>query len=284
MAEGSPTVRRRRLGKILRELREQTGMTGDEIGVALERSASWLSRIEVGRQGMRVRDLRELLDFYHVEDESLRTELEELAREGKARGWWSKYGEAITGPYAAYIGFEAEARELLCYETVVFPGLLQTEDYARALFSNVYPPLADDAIERRAKIRMARQELLNRAAPVSVWAVIDESVVYRRIGDARVMREQLKHILDLAQAPNVTLQIAPFTAGAYPGAVHPFSVIRFPQAADPDLVYTEDWGGGAFVEGDDARRYHDVFNHLRAAAMSPLDSLQMIQRNLDSAA
>ncbi|MBB5871795.1 transcriptional regulator with XRE-family HTH domain [Allocatelliglobosispora scoriae] len=284
MAEGSPTVRRRRLGLILREMREHTGMTGDEVGTAMERSASWVSRIEIGKQGMRIRDLRDLLALYEVNDEKLRSDLEELAREGKARGWWNKYGEAVTGPYSAYIGFEAEASELLSYETVVMPGLLQTEDYARALFSNVHPPHSGDQVEQRARIRMARQALLNRVDPVRLWAIMDESVVYRRIGDSQVMHDQLKHLIELAQLPNVTLQIAPFTAGAYPGAVHSFSVLRFPQAADPDLVYIEDWGGGAFAEGDDARRYHDVFNHLRAAALSPIQSVEMIRRELNAAA
>lgn len=284
MADGSPTVRRRRLGRILRDLREGQGMTGDEVGAALERSASWVSRIEIGKQGMRVRDLRDLLVLYGMTDDKVRSELEELAKEGKARGWWNKYGEAITGPYSAYIGFEAEASELLCYETVVMPGLLQTEEYARALFSNVHPPHSGDAVERRARIRMARQALLSRVDPVRLWAIMDESVVYRRIGDSQVMRNQLKHLIEVALLPNVTLQVAPFTAGAYPGAVHSFSVLRFPQAADPDLVYIEDWGGGVFAEGEDARRYHEVFNHLRAAALSPLDSVEMIRKVLDAGA
>lgn len=284
MAEGSPTVRRRRLGLILRELREQRGMTGDEVGAALERSASWVSRIEIGKQGMRVRDLRDLLVLYGMTDDKLRSELEELAKEGKARGWWNKYGEAITGSYAAFIGFEAEASEILGYETIVVPGLLQTEDYARALFSNLYPPEPGDIIERKTRVRMARQPLLTKATPIRLWAILDESVLHRRIGDANVMKGQLKRLVEAATMPNVTLQIVPFTAGSYPGSLHSFTLMRFPQVADPDIAYTEQWAGGVFAEGDDVERYHQVFNHLRAAALSPAETVELIRRVEEAAA
>jgi transcriptional regulator with XRE-family HTH domain len=281
MADGSPTVRRRRLGLILRDLREQRGMTGEEVGAAVERSNSWLSRIEMGKSGLRARDLRDLLNLFEVTDVRLRAELEELARAGKERGWWNKYGDAVTGPLSTYIGFEVDASEILAYESAVIPGLLQTEEYARALFTSAYPPDSADMVARKIKIRMARQPLLAREPePLKLWAIIDESVLHRRIGSPTIMQAQLKHLRDAALMPNITLQVAPFTAGAYPGLVRPFMVLRFPLAADPDLAYTENFDGGTFAEGDDAERYHEAFNHLRAAALSPFQSVEMVDRAL----
>src|SRR5262249_3714711 len=128
VADGSPTVRRRRLGLILRGMREKAGLTGEDAGAALERSGSWISRGETGRVGLRSRDLHDLLKVYRNDDPALAEELLALAREGKQRGWWSKYADTLSGPYATYIGFESEAAELLAYETLIVHGLLQTEE------------------------------------------------------------------------------------------------------------------------------------------------------------
>ena len=166
VVDGSPTVRRRRLGLILRGLRERAGLTGEEVGTAIERSGSWVSRVETGRVGLRSRDLNDLLELYGVRDQALRDELLALAREGKQRGWWSKYADTLAGPYATYIGFESEAAELLVYETLVVHGLLQTEEYARAIFgAAMLPRNTGDMVERKVKVRMERQELLTRAQP-----------------------------------------------------------------------------------------------------------------------
>jgi transcriptional regulator with XRE-family HTH domain len=284
MADGSPTVRRRRLGLILRDLREQRGLTGEEVGASVERSNSWLSRIEMGKSGLRTRDLRDLLNLFEVTDVRLRAELEELAKAGKERGWWNKYGDAVTGPLSTFIGFEVDASEILAYESAVMPGLLQTEDYARALFTDGYPPESTEMINRKIKIRMQRQpRLTQEPSPLKLWAIIDESVLHRRVGSTAIMQAQLQHLRDAAQMPNVTLQVAPFTAGAYPGLVRPFMILRFPLAADPDLAYTENFDGGTFAEGDDAHRYHEAFNHLRAAALSPFQSLKVVDRALADA-
>src|SRR6185295_17380404 len=172
----SPTVRRRRLGLILRGLREKANLTGDEVGTAIERSGSWISRVETGRVGLRGRDLNDLLELYQVNDRALSDELHSLAREGKQRGWWSKYADSLFGQYATYIGFESEAAELLVYETLIVHGLLQTEEYARAIFGAAMPPNSGDAIERKVKVRMARQELMVRQRALKLWAIMDESV------------------------------------------------------------------------------------------------------------
>jgi transcriptional regulator with XRE-family HTH domain len=284
MVDGSPTVRRRRLGLILRGLRERTGMTGEEVGASIERSGSWVSRVETGRVGLRGRDLKDLLDVYGVPEEELRDELLSLAREGKQRGWWSKYADTLMGGYATYIGFESEASELLVYETLVIHGLLQTEEYARALFSAGIQPMSTDGIERKLKIRMERQSILDSG--LKLWAIFDESVLYRRIGGPNVLQGQLKHLEDATLRSNVTVQIVPLAAGVFPSISGTFSVVRFHSSDDPDIVYVEGGpaAGDIFAEADDARWYNDVFDHLRAAALSPTESRDLIRQARDAAA
>ena len=293
--DGSPTVRRRRLGLILRGLRERQGLTGEQVGAAVERSGSWVSRVETGRVGLRGRDLADLLDVFGVNDPAVREELAALAREGKQRGWWSKYADSLSGPYATYIGFEAEAVKLQVYETLTVHGLLQTEDYARALFHAALPTLDHDAMERRIKVRLARQESLLAARPESsartetsrrdraleLWAIFDESVLYRRIGGGDVLRGQLRYLLEATDLPNVTVQILPFAAGAHPGMVGSFTVIKFPVEDDTDVVYVEGVTSDIFVESEDARWYNVVFDHLLANALSPSESRTRIQRAIE---
>jgi transcriptional regulator with XRE-family HTH domain len=292
MANGSPTVRRRRLGLILRNLREKQGLTGEQVGAAVERSGSWVSRVETGRVGLRGRDLTDLLNVFHVTDPAVREELAALAREGKQRGWWSKYADSLSGPYATYIGFEAEAAKLQVYETLTVHGLLQTEDYARALFRAALPSLDGDAMERRLKVRLARQESLfdsrpetsARPRPLELWAIFDESVLHRRIGGGDVLRGQLKRLHQATELPNVTVQILPFSAGAHPGMVGSFTVIKFPAPDDPDVVYVEGVTGDIFAESEDARWYNVVFDHLLANALSPSESRGRIERAVEELA
>jgi transcriptional regulator with XRE-family HTH domain len=278
VADGSPTVRRRRLGHILRGLRERAGLTGEDVGTAVERSGSWVSRVETGRVGLRTRDLTDLLKLYSVTDRSLSDELVTLAREGKQRGWWSKYADTLLGPYATYIGFEAEAAELLVYETLIVNGLLQTEEYARAALSAAFPAYSRDVIERKIKIRLERQGLLTRPNPLRIWAILDESVLLRRFGGTVILREQLEHLLEVSHMPNVTIQVVPFDTGPHPGMIGSFTLIRFFSQNDPDILYIEAPMGDIFAESEDALLHHDVFDHLRAAALSPTHSRARIEQ------
>ncbi len=281
MADGSPTVRRRRLGIILRGLRERAGLTGEEAGSALERSGSWISRVETGRVGLRGRDLTDLLQLYRVDDRTVVNQLSGLAREGKQRGWWSRYAEIVGGAYATYIGFEQEAVELRSYEALFMPGLLQTEEYARALFSRDLPPSSPELVERKVKVRLTRQAVLTRPKPPQLRVVLDEAILHRVLGGPEVMRCQLKRLIDAGQLPNVTLQVLPFDAGPHQGMATSFTLVRFALPDDPDLVYLEGPSRGPFVEAEDARWYHDVFEHLAASALSPIQSQERIERFLD---
>lgn len=278
--QGSPTVRRRRLGLELKRLREERRLSREEVAAHLEVSVSTVSRIETGRGGVRAKDLRQLLDLYGVSEDATRTSLEALARAGKVQGWWTRHAGELRSAYATYIGLEAEATWLLDFEAITVPGLLQTESYARALLASALPAMTDDAIESRVKVRMERQRArLESAQPVNLWAIIDESVVRRRIGGPVVMREQLRHLIDVAARPNVTVQMLPYAAGAHPGVIGSFVVLRF--ADDPDVAYIEGVAGDVYAEGTDVERFTLAFDGLRAAAASPGASLEMLTAALD---
>ncbi|RZU49892.1 helix-turn-helix protein [Krasilnikovia cinnamomea] len=276
----SPTVRRRRLGLELKRLREEQRLSREEVAAHLEVSVSTVSRIETGRGGLRPKDLRQLLDLYGVADEETRADLEALARAGKVQGWWTRHAGELRSAYSTFIGLEAEASWLLDFEAITVPGLLQTESYARALLASALPAMTDDAIEARVRVRIQRQlARLDGPTPVDLWAIIDESVIRRRVGGPLVMREQLKHLIDMAGRPNVTLQVLPYAAGAHPGVIGSFVVLRFAQ--DPDVAYIEGVAGDVYAEGTDVQRFTLAFDGLRASAASPSASRDMLEAALD---
>ncbi|GAB1642735.1 helix-turn-helix domain-containing protein [Krasilnikovia sp. MM14-A1259] len=276
----SPTVRRRRLGLELKRLREERRLSREEVAGHLEVSVSTVSRIETGRGGLRPKDLRQLLDLYGVAEEATRTDLEALARAGKVQGWWTRHAADLRSAYSTFIGLESEATWLLDFEAITVPGLLQTESYARALLASALPAMTDDAIEARVRVRMQRQRArLDGPTPVDLWAIIDESVIRRRVGGPLVMREQLKHLVEIAGRPNVTIQVLPYAAGAHPGVIGSFVVLRFAQ--DPDVAYIEGVAGDVYAEGADVQRFTLAFDGLRAAAASPGASRDMLEAALD---
>lgn len=274
MARGQgPTVRRRRLASELRRLRESAGLTIDEVGDKLECSASKISRIETGHVGVTPRDARDMLELYGLPGDE-REALVQLAREARTRGWWHKYNEVFTG---AFVGLEADASSLHAFQALLVPGLLQTEHYARAVFRAMRPDDTEPEIERRVSARMERQRLLTDPAPPEYWAVVDEAVLHREVGGPEVMAEQLSRLVQAATLPHVTIQVVPFDAGAHPGMEGPFLILGFPEQADPDVVYVDSTAGGVYLEMPaDVRRYSLMFDHLRATALKPDDSVRLI--------
>jgi transcriptional regulator with XRE-family HTH domain len=271
----SPTFPRFQLGKQLRELREHARLTTEDVGLQLDCSPSTISRMEGGKVGIRRSTLERLLEIYEVDDREQIETLIVLAKEGKTRGWFARYGD-LPASYSRYIGLESSAVEIRNYEALVVPGMLQTEEYTRALLA-ASPGESDDAVEAHVKARRERQALLNRTEQPSLQliAVLDESVVRRLIGGADVMRSQLKHLADMGRARNVTVQILPFSGGAYAGMAGSFSILKFEGA--PSVVYAEAMTGDIYPAADDVQRYHDVFENLRAAALSPFESVRMIE-------
>lgn len=266
-------MRRRRLASELRRLRESAGLTIDEVGDKLECSASKISRIETGHVGVTPRDARDMLELYGLPGDE-REALVQLAREARTRGWWHKYNEVFTG---AFVGLEADASSLHAFQALLVPGLLQTEHYARAVFRAMRPDDTEPEIERRVSARMERQRLLTDPAPPEYWAVVDEAVLHREVGGPEVMAEQLSRLMQAATLPHVTIQVVPFDAGAHPGMEGPFLILGFPEQADPDVVYVDSTASGVYLEMPaDVRRYSLMFDHLRATALKPDDSVRLI--------
>jgi transcriptional regulator with XRE-family HTH domain len=243
-----PTVPRRLLGAQLRRLREERGITLEDAGEVIRASGSKMSRLETGRVGFKDRDIADLLTFYEVTDEQKRGALRELARSASAHGWWHDYSDVLPAWFEAYIGLEEAATSIRAYEIQFVPGLLQTEDYARAvtLLGHDGAPAAE--IDQRVELRMARQGLLTGPQPTHLWAVLDEAVLRRPAGRPGVMRRQLQHILQVAERPNVTIQVIPFAAGAHAAAGGPFSILRFSERDLADVVYLEQLTSALYLD------------------------------------
>lgn len=275
-ARPSPTLRRRRLANELRELREAAGLTIEEVAKRLEVSDSKISRIETAKVGTTPRDVRDLLDIYRV-DGQRRDRLMRIAREARQKSWWHEYGEALDGFIGDYIGLEAEATSIRQFESQYVPGLFQTIEYARAIFRGVRPDLEPEAIEERVRLRMQRHALITQDRTLEMWAILDEAVLRRLVGDQGVMREQLFHLVELAALPRVTIQVVPFSIGAHIGMTGSFTILGFAESGDRDVVYVEGHTAAQLLQGPKELQFHEqAFDRLRAAALDPEASVALI--------
>jgi transcriptional regulator with XRE-family HTH domain len=274
-----PTVRRRRLGSELRRLREAHSLKLEEAAERLGLAPSTLSRIETGKAPTRSVYLTSMLEMYGVTDPEQRQVLAEMAREGHRKGWWAAYDDVLPTGFGVYVGLEAEASALRVFEAQVVHGLLQTEDYARAVTGATRRRRTREEIERLVALRLQRQEVLERERPVELFLILDEAVIRRPMGGAKVMNDQLSHLLDATAWSNVTLQVLPMSSGAHPALSGSFCILRFPESTDPDVVYSEGVAGHAYLEKEsDVRACGEAFDWLQAAAMTPVDSAELISR------
>src|ERR1035437_525521 len=272
----APTVRHRRLAAELRRLRGAAGLTQEEVSERTGKDRSTLYRLESAQQRPQRSTLIQLLDLYGV-DQARRAELLTVLREAGQRGWMQPYRSELPAIYSDYISFEAEARSVSNYESLFIPGLLQTEDYVRAVIGGILPHASTEQVENRVAARMERQALLTRDSPPQLWAIMDEAAVRRVVGGPRGMREQLGRIREAAMLPNVTAQVIPYDAGAHPGMPGSFIVLEFPDPADQSIVYIDSMAGDLFLEDDpEIRRYILMFEHLRAAALRPAESAALL--------
>ncbi len=266
----APSVRARRLARELRRLREATELTGEAAAAQLGWSSAKVSRLTVS-------DLRKLLDLYGASDTEA-DRLVDLARTSRERGWWENYVGETPSEYGTYIGLEADASSTSIFTTILVPGLLQTEDYARAMLKSLLlmPPRE---VERLVEVRRKRQDRIYRAekAPLMLRTVIDESALRRQIGGPDVLRDQLKHLVNnAAELNNVELQVLPYSVGAHPAIDGTFTILSFPR--DPEIVALEHLDSHLFIEGEKAvYRYTLVFNELITKALSPVESTAFIK-------
>ncbi|MGA8463693.1 MAG: helix-turn-helix transcriptional regulator [Trebonia sp.] len=242
-----PTVQRLVLGGHLRRLREQAHITTEQAAGVIRGSHSKISRMEHGRVGFKERDIADLLTMYGVTDADEREALLKLARESNTPGWWQGYADILPHWVEPYFGLEAAASFIRNYELQFVPGLLQTEGYALSLIRLGNAPTEEDVL-RRAEARMSRQDILSRETPPRVWAVVDEGALRRPIGGAKVMREQLKHLIDMCDHPAVTLQVLPFQVASHPAMGGPFTILRFSEPDLRDVVYIEQLTSALYLD------------------------------------
>jgi len=276
---GSPTALRMLLGARLRRLREAKRISPEEAGYVIRGSHSKISRLETGRVSFKDRDIVDLLTLYGVSDEAQREEIRGLASRASQPGWWHDYSDMLASWFEDYLGLEEAAVRIRTYEAQFVPGLLQTEDYASAVILLEYSNPQE--IRRRVTLRIARQAILSRPDPTSLWVVLDEAVLRRTIGGGRAMRAQLKHLIDMAQQPNVTIQIMPFAAGGHAAAGGSFSVLHFAENDLPDMVYLEQLASAQYLDKKDVvDTYIEVLDRLRVEAATPADSLEKLLARL----
>lgn len=264
-----PTVRRRMLGSELRSIREELGLTVNEMAERLGWPQSKVSRVETGRSGIRPHEVEATLDAYQVTATERREALATLAREVRQRMWWTPYSDVITQRYAEYIAFEAEACSMRSFAATLIPGLFQTAEYTRAISATLQPESPPHEIDALVNVRLARQNAaLRRSDPLHVWAVLDEATLRRQIGGPKAMASQLHHLLTVSDEPHVTIQVLPFGTGAHSGLLGPFVILQFPLRSDLDVVHTESYVSNLHFERDnELATYSKLFQQLCAAAL-----------------
>lgn len=276
------TVLGRQLGDELRGLREAAGKSTADAAEAADCTKAKISRIENGRVPVRLPDLVALLQAYDVGDATVRERLACLARRANRRrreGWWNQYGSVLEDTYRDYITLEAMADSVRTFQAQLVPGLLQTADYARAVTVASQHWQEADEIEHFVAARLARQERLADDPPLQVWAVLSEAVLLQQVGGPAVMREQLTHLVTMAQSPHITVQILPFARGAHASMFGPYVVLGFPQESALDVVLTDNPTGSMWLEQEwEVSRYSDLFDAAGTGSLPPKESCALIQR------
>ena len=276
-----PTVRRMVVGARLRRLRTELGLSREEAAESIRASEWKIHRLENGQVGFKERDIIDLLRRYQVSDPAEVADFLALAREANAPGWWQHYGDVLPQWFRTYVDLESAASLIRTYEGQLVPGLLQTDDYIRAVVHDASLGPSED-VGRRVRLRMARQTVLTRQHPPRLWAVIDEAALRRPVGGREVMRGQLERLIAATKLPNVTLQILPFAGGAHPAMAGAFSILRFTERELPDVVYLEHLTNAIYLDKrDEVERYLDVMELLCVASEPPAKSVELLTRILD---
>ena len=279
---GGPTVRRMLVGAQLRRLRSEAGLTREQAGEAIRASEWKIHRLENGQVGFKERDIIDLLRLYDVADPTEVAEFVALAREANSPGWWQHYGDVLPQWFRTYVDLESAATLIRTYEGQFIPGLLQTDDYMRAVVQGAHLEESAEEVGRRVRLRLARQTLLTREQPPRLWAVIDEAAMRRPVGGREVMRGQLERLIEAAKLPNVTLQVLPFDAGAHPAMLGAFSILRFADRELPDVVYLEHLTNAVYLDKrDEVERYLDVMELLCVQSEPPARTVALLERTLD---
>ena len=276
----SPTALRLVLGTQLRRLREARKVTVAAAGRGIHASAAKISRMELGRVGFRERDVMQLLTLYGVSAPQDKEAFLTLVRRANVPGWWHQYSDIIPSWFEAYLGLEQASSIIRTYQPQLVPGLLQTPQVARTVIELGYPDQSADEIERKIALRMTRQEILTRPDAPSLWAVFEEASLWR-LNKNSVMREQIQHLIAMAELPNVSIQLIPIYSGAHVGVGGPFTILRFPHADLPDIVYLEQLTSAVYLDkNEDVQRYLMVMHRLCTKAATPAQTITLLNDTL----
>ncbi|MGN5635188.1 helix-turn-helix domain-containing protein [Streptomyces sp. AC154] len=271
-------VRRILLGSQLRRLRDSRGITREAAGYSIRASESKISRMELGRVSFKARDVEDLLTLYGVTDEAERESLLGLAREANVAGWWHSFGDVLPGWFQTYIGLEGAASLIRIYEVQFVHGLLQTEGYAHAVVSRGMRGAPAAEIDRRVALRLERQKALVAERAPRFHAVLDEAALRRPYGGREVMREQLRHLLEMSEQPNVTLQVMPFSFGGHAGESGSFTMLRFPESDLSDIVYLEQLTSALYLDkAEEVAQYEKAMVRLHADSPGPEESRDLLR-------
>lgn len=274
MAGTSPTVRQRELGKRLRELRNHHGLTVEDVAEKLLCSATKISRLETGARRPSLRDVRDLCTLYGVDD-STSADLMTLAREAREQGWWTHYEDFNLSPY---IGFEQVATAIMCYAMNYMPALLQTAEYAHAVVNAIAPQTDLDIRRQRVEVWLRRQQVFEQEERPRYRVLLDEAVLYRRIGGSEVMADQLEKVLTAERDSRATVQVIPFDLVTNAAQDSNFVLLEFRDESNlSPVVFIEGLTGNQYLERTaDIARYRETLDYLRDSALNPRDSVQLI--------
>lgn len=274
MTGTSPTVQQRELGTRLRELRNEHGLTVEDVANELLCSATKVSRLETGVRRPSLRDVRDLCTLYKV-NETISAELMNLARGARAPGWWTKYEDLDLDPF---IGLEQDAIAITCYSMYYIPGLLQTQDYARAIIKAIAPKMTSNVREERVEARLRRQQLLEDERPPHYRILLDEAALHRHVGGPKIMAAQLDKVLELQREGKAVIQVIPFDVGAYAAADGYFVLLEFEEDSSlSPIVFIEGLNNNQYLQRKaDVDRYRETIVYLRELALSPSDSRKRI--------
>jgi transcriptional regulator with XRE-family HTH domain len=271
-------VRRMLLGSQLRRLREARGITREAAGYSIRASESKISRMELGRVSFKTRDVEDLLTLYGINDEAERESLLSLAREANVAGWWHSYTDVLPSWFPTYVGLEGAASLIRAYEVQFVHGLLQTEEYARAVVRRGMKGASPADVERRVALRLERQKHLLADHAPEFHIVLDESALRRPYGDRAVMRGQLQHLIDVSERPNVRLQVMPFSFGGHSGESGAFTILSFPDADLSDVVYVEQLTSALYLDKrEDVAQYEQALKELQQDSPGPDESRDLLR-------
>jgi transcriptional regulator with XRE-family HTH domain len=275
-----PTALRIVLGTQLRRLREARGITAAAAAQAIHASHAKISRMELGRVSLREPDVTRLLTLYGITDDQDRRALLTLVRQSNVPSWWHQYSDIVPNWFETYLGLEQASAVIRTYQPQLIPGLLQTPHVARTIIQLTQPHQSDDDIERRLTLWMTRQEILTQPGAPQLWAVMEEATLWRVHGHS-AMREQIQHLIEMAELPNITLQIIPIHSRAHPALGGQFTILRFSTPDLPDIVYLEQLTSALYLDkNEDVQHYLIIMDRLSVQANSPTETTKLLNNTL----